>query len=109
MLDKGDRPAPLAGLGEGVLIELTSMSGGAAFATNDELKLSQVFDSIALEMQHQYIIGFNPASLDGKWHSIRIKVKPIEVPDSSRPDKPHKQISLSARTRQVFYASKPSR
>ena len=109
VLDKGDPPAPLVGLGEGVLRELTSISGGAAFVTNDELKLNQVLDSIALEMQHQYTIGFNPASLDGKWHSIKIKIKPIEVPDSSRPDKPHKQISLSARNRQVFYAPKPSR
>lgn len=108
-LDRGDPSDPLAGFGEEVLGELTSMSGGAVFVTNDELKLNQVFDSIALEMHHQYIIGFNPASLDGKWHSIKIKVKPIEVPDSSRPDKLHKQISLSARTRQVFYAPKPSR
>jgi hypothetical protein len=35
VLDKGDPPDPLAGLGEGVLRELTSMSGGAAFVTND--------------------------------------------------------------------------
>lgn len=100
---------PLVGGGRKSLRELTAISGGVAFAPNNKAAMDKIFDLIALEMQHQYVIGFNPASLDGKWHSIRIKVKPIDIPDSSRPDKPPKQIRISARTREVFYGPTPSR
>lgn len=100
----------LAGYGKAILRELTSISGGAFFAPVTKAELTQAFDSIAAEMQHQYIIGFNPASLDGKWHSIKVKVAPIETQkDTSKPTKPRRPITLSARTRPGFYAPKSLR
>jgi Ca-activated chloride channel family protein len=100
----------LAGYGKAILRELTSISGGALFAPVTKTEMTQAFDSIAAEMQHQYIIGFNPASLDGKWHSIKVKVAPIETQqDTSKPNKPRRPITLSARTRPGFYAPKSLR
>lgn len=99
----------MAGYGKEILTELTSISGGAVFAPGTKTEMNQAFDSIAAEMQHQYIIGFNPANLDGKWHSIRIKIKSIEVRNSSTPDRAKKQIKLSARTRPVLYPPQPHR
>ena len=98
----------LAGYGREVLKELTSISGGAGFVPYNKAGIGQVFDSIASEMQHQYLIGFSPTRLDRKWHAIKIKVTPLEVPNLSNPNKPRKRISLSARTRQGFYATHSS-
>jgi len=95
-----------AGFGREIIEEMTSVSGGERFVPNGNAKISEAFALIGQEMRHQYLIGFNPAVFDGKWHSIKVKVKPIEVPDPSGPGKAPKQIKLSARTRQGFYVPK---
>jgi Ca-activated chloride channel family protein len=106
---KSDLTSMLAESRRGDVGELVSISGGAVFAPSSKVEINEAFESIATEMQHQYTIGFNPASLDGKWHSIRIKVTPLEVSDPLRPNRPPVRMSLSARTRQVFYPQQISR
>jgi len=38
--------------------------------------MDEVFDQIALELRHQYSIGYRPNNLttDCKWHKIRVNV-----------------------------------
>jgi Ca-activated chloride channel family protein len=99
----------LGEFGRSVLRELTTVSGGTVFETFNKSKINELFDSLAMEMRHQYVIGFSPAGLDGKWRTVKIKVKPIEVPNTSQPNKPNKQMKLTARTRHGFYAPNSSR
>ena len=53
-------------------------SGGRAFLSHSASEMTDVFESIALELRHQYSIGYRPANFtgDGKWHRIKIKVNP---------------------------------
>jgi Ca-activated chloride channel homolog len=70
----------LAGFGRGLLEELARMTGGRAFFPNgyNEPELMEVCTRIALELRHQYAIGFYPTdtSNKAKWHKVKIKVKP---------------------------------
>ncbi|HKV37861.1 MAG TPA: VWA domain-containing protein [Blastocatellia bacterium] len=70
----------LAGFGRSVLEEIARMTGGRAFFPNayNEPELVEICTRIALELRHQYAIGFYPTDLgsSAKWHKVQIKVKP---------------------------------
>ena len=70
----------LAGFGRANLEEITRMTGGRAFFPNayNEPELVEICTRIALELRHQYSIGFYPSNLagDGKWHKVQVKVNP---------------------------------
>ena len=70
----------LAGFGRGVLEEITRMTGGRAFFPNayNEAELVEVCTRIALELRHQYSIGFYPtdAASSVKWHKLQLKINP---------------------------------
>lgn len=64
--------------GQGVLDELASVSGGKAFFPRTSAEMDDIFEQIALELRHQYSIGYKPANFvtDGKWHKIKVKISP---------------------------------
>ncbi len=68
----------LAMYGNLVLEELASVSGGKAFFPKNSSQMNEAFEQIALELRHQYSIGYRPSSftMDGKWHRVRVKVIP---------------------------------
>jgi Ca-activated chloride channel family protein len=70
----------LAGYGRSVLEEISRMTGGRAFFPNayNEMELLEICTRIALELRHQYSIGFYPTDTSGKakWHKVKIKVEP---------------------------------
>jgi Ca-activated chloride channel family protein len=70
----------LAGFGRGVLEEITRMTGGRAFFPNayNEPELVEICTRIALELRHQYSVGFYPSDVtsDAKWHKVQVKVNP---------------------------------
>jgi Ca-activated chloride channel family protein len=70
----------LAGFGRSNLEEITRMTGGRAFFPNayNEPELVEICTRIALELRHQYGIGFYPTDgqSDAKWHKVQVKVKP---------------------------------
>ena len=70
----------LAGFGRSVLEEITRMTGGRAFFPNDynEPELVEICTRIALELRHQYSVGFYPTDVasEAKWHKIQVKVNP---------------------------------
>jgi Ca-activated chloride channel homolog len=70
----------LAGFGRSVLEEITRMTGGRAFFPNayNEPELVEICTRIALELRHQYSIGFYPTDIarDAKWHKVQVKVNP---------------------------------
>jgi Ca-activated chloride channel family protein len=64
--------------GQGILDELAAVSGGKAFYPRSAPEMDDIFEQIALELRHQYSIGYRPPNFtnDGKWHKIKVKVAP---------------------------------
>ena len=65
----------LAGFGRSVLEEITRMTGGRSFFPNayNEPELVEICTRIALELRHQYSVGFYPTDVasEAKWHRGR--------------------------------------
>jgi Ca-activated chloride channel family protein len=85
--------------------ETVEISGGDAFLLQDESKINELAGSIALELRRQYTIGFRPTVADKKWHSIKVKVSPIEVTDKGKPNSPPQKITPTVRTRKGYFAN----
>jgi Ca-activated chloride channel homolog len=70
----------LAGFGRSVLEEITRMTGGRAFFPNayNEPELIEICTRIALELRHQYSVGFYPSDTtsEAKWRRLQVKVNP---------------------------------
>lgn len=64
--------------GQGILDELAGVSGGKAFYPRSAAEMDDIFEQIALELRHQYSIGYRPPNFvnDGKWHRIKVKINP---------------------------------
>ena len=82
--------------GQAFLDELTSVTGGKAFYPQTDVEMDEIFERIALELRHQYSVGFTPKDFnpDGKWHKTKVKVKP-----------PRGISRLTVRTREGYYAT----
>jgi Ca-activated chloride channel homolog len=68
----------LAMEGSGILDEISGVSGGKAFFPRTNAEMDDIFEQIALELRHQYAIGYRPKEFkpDGRWHHIKVKVIP---------------------------------
>jgi len=92
----------LAYEGQGILEELSYMSGGKAFFPRiDDLKsaqANQLFELIANELSMQYSVVVTPekSSQGKKWRSIKVKVAP-------QADSSGRKKRLIARTRQGYF------
>ena len=62
--------------GQGIMDELAGVSGGKAFYPHSGAEMDDIFEQIALELRHQYSIGYRAMTFDGKWHKIKVKVSP---------------------------------
>jgi Ca-activated chloride channel family protein len=67
-----------AGFGDRILEEVSSITGGKRFMAGGGDEMDDIFQRIALELRHQYSIGFRPKNFaaNGKWHKLKITVKP---------------------------------
>lgn len=84
---------------QGILDELTDVTGGKAFYVKDKKQMKAAVGLIATELQHQYRIGFLPdrTSPPRKWRRLKIKV-------TAPPNAPRDFGKLSVRTRQGYYS-----
>ena len=64
--------------GSGILDEISGVSGGKAFFPRSDAEMDDIFEQIALELRHQYSIGYKPKGFkpNGQWHHIKVKVNP---------------------------------
>ncbi len=64
--------------GSGILDEISGVSGGKSFFPRTDAEMDDIFEQIALELRHQYSIGYKPKDFkpDGLWHHIKVKVLP---------------------------------
>ena len=78
ILGGNDAGSGLGMQGQGILDELASVSGGKAFFPRSNAEMDDIFEQIALELRHQYSIGYKPQNFanDGRWHKIKVKVTP---------------------------------
>lgn len=78
ILSGNDAGSSMGMEGQGVLDELANVSGGKAFFPRTAAEMDDIFEQIALELRHQYSIGYRPPNFvsDGKWHKIKVKVTP---------------------------------
>jgi Ca-activated chloride channel homolog len=78
ILSGGDAGSALGMEGQGILDELSGVSGGKAFFPRSGAEMDDIFEQIALELRHQYSIGYKPNNFtgNGKWRRIKVKVTP---------------------------------
>ncbi len=81
--------------GHPFLEQLSESTGGKAYFATDG-SLDEIFERIALELRHQYSIGYVPKDFnpDGKWHKLKVKINP-----------PRGMPKLSVRSREGYYAT----
>jgi VWFA-related protein len=56
------------------LIDLIGQTGGGHFDLRRDDNLASAFARLAEELRHQYLVGFTPAMLDGKPHTLEVRV-----------------------------------
>ena len=95
ILGSGDNSS-LGMQGQAFLDELSSVTGGKAFYPQTNVEMDELFERIALDLRHQYSIGYTPKDFapDGKWRKVKIKVKP-----------PRGLPRLTVRGRDGYYAT----
>jgi len=57
------------------LQKLADETGRGYFELKKSSELGPTFSRVALELHSQYVIGFEPAQLDGKVHKLTLRVK----------------------------------
>jgi len=73
------------------LPKIATATGGGYFELNSPRDLAATFERVANELHHQYALGFEPQKLDGKLHTIAVRVS---------------QSGLTVRARKRYLASK---
>jgi Ca-activated chloride channel family protein len=96
IMDGGDMSGSLGMQGQAFLDELTSVTGGKSFYPQTDVEMDEIFERIALELRHQYSIGYTPKDFqpNGKWRKVKTKVKP-----------PRGMPRLTVRGREGYYAT----
>ncbi len=81
--------------GQAFLDELASVTGGKSFYPQTNVELDEIFTRIALELRHQYSIGFYPKNFvnDGKYRKLKLKITP-----------PRGMPRLTIRSREGYFA-----
>ncbi len=66
--------------GQAILEEIAQSTGGKAFFPRSAAELEEITSRIALELRHQYSIGYSPTNVkrDGQWHKIKVNVKGVK-------------------------------
>ncbi len=99
IIDAGDAGSTIGMQGQAFLDELSSVTGGKSFYPASNVEMDEIFERIALELRHQYSIGYTPTDFqpDGKWRKVKVKVKP-----------PRGLPRLTVRGREGYYATPAS-
>jgi Ca-activated chloride channel family protein len=66
--------------GQAIMEEISQTTGGKAFFPRSAAELEDATTRIALELRHQYSIGYTPTNVkrDGQWHKIKVQVKQLK-------------------------------
>lgn len=80
ILSGRDTGSTLGVQGQAFLDELARVTGGQSFYPRSEVEMDEIFERIALELRHQYSIGYTPKGFEqnGEWRKVKVKVKKFE-------------------------------
>ena len=56
------------------LPKIAAATGGGYFGLSSPRDLASTFARVADELHHQYALGFTPEKLDGKMHTLEVRV-----------------------------------
>ena len=74
---------------DSILNRFANETGGGYFDLKKNADLNASFTRIAQELRSQYLLGFSPASLDGKVHKLEVRVK-RPGPENEKPPELHR-------------------
>lgn len=96
IMDGRDASSMTGMQGQAFLDELSGVTGGKSFYPSSAVEMDEIFERIALELRHQYSVGYTPENFtpDGEWHRVKVKVKP-----------PRGLPRLTVRHREGYYAT----
>lgn len=96
IMSRGDTMSGPGMQGQSFLDEISSVTGGKSFYPDTDVEMDEIFERIALELRHQYSIGYTPKDFapDGKWRRVKVKVNP-----------PRGLPRLTVRGREGYYAT----
>jgi Ca-activated chloride channel homolog len=70
----GGRPFAVTSKPDEGLPKIAAATGGGYFDLTSTTNLGSTFRRVADELHHQYALGFTPGVLDGKWHTLTVRV-----------------------------------
>jgi Ca-activated chloride channel family protein len=70
----GGRPFAVDSKPDEGLPKIAAATGGGYFELTSTTNLGPTFRRVADELHHQYALGFTPSALDGKWHTLTVRV-----------------------------------
>jgi Ca-activated chloride channel family protein len=83
---------------QGVLDELSAVTGGEATMIHDKTEMKVAIEALSVQLRHQYRLGFRaPGTGTERWHRIKLKITP-------RQNAPEEFKKLSVTTRQGYYS-----
>lgn len=80
------------------LMSLSQTTGGRVFNADSPAGIADAFQRIGLDLHNLYTLGFKPDAADGKWHKLKVRVRP-----------PPKWSNMNVRGREGFYADASAR
>jgi Ca-activated chloride channel family protein len=65
-------------MGPVLLSDLSEETGGRMFRVDDLADMGDIAVKISTELRNQYVLGYNPTSMqrDGKWRKVKVKLVP---------------------------------
>ena len=65
-------------MGPVLLNDLSEETGGRMFRVDDLADMGDIAVKISTELRNQYVLGYNPSSMqrDGKWRKVKVKLVP---------------------------------
>jgi hypothetical protein len=78
-------PAPIQIAPEPRLKELALASGGRYFDASGSSDFAAIFTEVIDELHSQYLLGFVPATLDGRTHTVEVRVRAAGAKAHTRP------------------------
>src|SRR5207247_7199416 len=70
----GNRSRPADDKPDEGLPKIAAATGGGYFELTSTDDLKSTFERVAYELHHQYLLGFTPPTLDGKMHTLAVRV-----------------------------------
>ena len=100
LMGRGESGSGMELEGLGILNEMSSETGGQLYVPKKFKYLKDIFAVLALELSHQYTIGYRPSSWvdDGKEHRIKLALQRVRGNDG-------KESSVIARVRSRYLAN----